>query len=35
VRPNPGCVIGNCGWIIDIVKSLLVSFGARCVCSGS
>jgi hypothetical protein len=26
VRSNPGCVIGNCGWIIDIVRSSLVSF---------
>jgi hypothetical protein len=35
VRPNPGCMIGNCGWVIDIVKSLLVLFGARCIYSGS
>jgi hypothetical protein len=26
VKPNPGCVIGNCGWVIDIVRSSLVSF---------
>jgi hypothetical protein len=35
MRPTPGCVIGNCGWIIDIVRSSLVSFSARCICSGS
>jgi hypothetical protein len=35
MRPNPGYMIGNCGWVIDIVRSSLVLFRARCVCSGS